>query len=1272
MEHTSIVTAEDLSRYADRNDSRGVIPELVYLLVRQAMTHGDDCRIPYGDSVNQSGLDGHVVCATGFFQFVPQGRSYWEIGTGREPQDKATRDFRKRTKQLSEDERQNVTFVFVTPRSSGHEGWEEAKQRQWINKRKNSRWKDIRIIDGVKLADWLRECPSIARWLAVKMGVTVSSEGMTTPLEHWQSILNSGDKKDPPLPPELFTITRENACNELQKLFSGETKRVLLSAESKDDVNDFVAAYIATLGEEHPYARRCLFISDPNAWRSVSESRRSHVFVADPKLEMESAQMDLQTVATDHEHGVIIPLYGAVFHGNHEIIHLRSPSQYKIEETLRAANFPDIRARELAAIGDGRLSALRRHFLGLGDIPSYATWGTAGQLAKLGLFGQWSEKNDADIEALRQILGNDLGEWKDKLYDLTLQPDTPLTQLDGKWRIVPRGEAWNALGNRLSDEDLDRFQEIALLVLGERDPKFDLPKEERYAANVLGKELKYSARLRKGIAETLALMGSRAEKLEQCSHGKAEAIAAHVVRNLLHEAGWERWAGLDPLMPLLAEAAPKEFLEAVEAALKAPKNTLFREVFDQEGRALFGGENYITGLLWGLECLAWSPDYLSRVAVILADLASIDPGGWYSNRPAQSLADIFLPWHLQTTAPFDRRKAAIQAILKKQPNVGWKLLLSLLPDSFGSTSGCYRPVWRREFILSDWEESVLISDYWAQIHMLAELAVEIACSNVERLMELTDRLSDLPQETQEEILNIFSSAHIIQLPESERVIVWEKLNGFVRRHRKFRDAKWALPVESVIKIEDIAKKIMPSNLMLQYRYLFSKNDYDLVDEKGSDEEQWKRLSEKRQAALSEIMGSGDLARCMDFAREVAIPYKVGQTLGEIADKRIESEILPSQLNTEDELLKRVVAGFIWGRFRERGIPWVDHILEQHWNPQQCAQFLLLLPFQQEIWERALSYLETSHEELYWKHVDAQVGVWTWNDRVVIDKLITYGRAGAAVMCIAYTMDDEINFDPALATHALMAVFENPQEVQSLERYHVIDLIKHLQSSISVDMDALYQIEWNFLPWFDKFAGEAPVALEKRMASDPTFFAEMIKLAFRSKNDTDDSVEKQDEQKRFLAERAYMLLNNWRHCPGVQEDGSLNEEAFRAWITKARRITEETGHGEITQIEIGKVLTYAPQDPNGLWIHKAVAAVLDEGATGRMRFNFMLALKNQRGVHSFSHGAQERILAQGYREKAEALEMEGFIYFATMMRELADQYDKDAEFDEHRDPFEEYS
>lgn len=1265
MEYTKIITAEDLSRYANSYISRGVIPELVYHLVRQSISEGDVCRIPYGDSINQQGLDGAVECTYNDLSFVPEGRSYWEIGTGVGSKKKATDDLIKRTGQVAESVRRNTSFVFVTPRSSG--SWEEA----WLAEHAEDGWKEIHIVDGIKLADWLREFPAIALWLATKMGIIPKESGITTPMEYWKENFCRGQDAAPLLPPSLYTATRENACRALEEVFTGKQQCLFICPESEDDVNDFVAAYFASSKDEKikKYANQCLFISEPEAWKSIAGLRKPHILVAGTELDLDSERQDLRVFAENRGHRLVIPLFGSLSDPNAKVVKLPSPTQYQIEEILRNEKFSDIRARELAQIGNRRLSALRRYILG-GAVPRYAKWDCADDIARVNLLGRWSDKNPADVQVLENVLGIEGREGLGKLRSILSRADTPLAQVDGKWRIVPRGEAWNALGNRLSDEDLDRFQEIALLVLGERDPKFDLPKEERYAASVLGKELKYSARLRKGIAETLALLGSRPKALKQCPHGKAQTVAAYVVRNLLHDGDWERWAGLGALMPLLAEAAPKEFLEAVEEALGDLENTPFRAIFMQEGDGLFGG-NYMTGLLWGLECLAWSPDYLSRVAVILADLASIDPGGRYSNRPAQSLADIFLPWHIQTMASLDQRKSAIKVVLKEQPNVGWKLLLSLLPHSLGSTSGCYRPVWR-PFIPSDWEEGVLVNEYWAQIHMLAELAVEMACSDVERLLELTDRLSDLPQKTQEEILKHFASEHIIRLPLSERVIVWEKMNSLVRHHRKFRDAQWALPEESLVKIEKIAKSMTPTNPLLQYRYLFSADEYDLYEEQRNYEEQRKCLSEKRQAALSEIMANGDFARCMDFAREVAIPYKVGQTLGEIADKRIESEILPSQLNTEDELLKRVVAGFIWGRFRERGIPWVDHILEQHWNHQQCAQFLLLLPFQQEIWERAISYLETSHEELYWKHVRVQVGVWTWNDRVVIDKLITYGRAGAAVMCIAYTMDDEIHFDPALATHALMATFENHQEVQSLERYHVIDLIKHLQSSISVDMDALYQIEWNFLPWFDKFAGEAPIALEKRMASDPTFFAEMIKLAFRSKNDTDDSVEKQDEQKRFLAERAYMLLNNWRHCPGVQEDGSLNEEAFRAWITEACRITKESGHSEITQIEIGMVLIYAPQDPNGLWIHKAVAAVLDEGAMGRMRFNFMLALKNQRGVHSFSHGAQERILAQGYREKAEALDLAGFTRLATTMRELADQYDADAERDERRDPFEDYS
>jgi len=96
------------------------------------------------------------------------------------------------------------------------------------------------------------------------------------------------------------------------------------------------------------------------------------------------------------------------------------------------------------------------------------------------------------------------------------------------------------------------------------------------------------------------------------------------------------------LIPLLAEAAPDEFLDAVESALKNLDESPFHQVFDQEGSGGIGGWNYITGLLWALETLAWHSDYLTRIILVLGELSSIDPGGNWANRPSNSLAILIL------------------------------------------------------------------------------------------------------------------------------------------------------------------------------------------------------------------------------------------------------------------------------------------------------------------------------------------------------------------------------------------------------------------------------------------------------------------------------------------------------------------------------------------------------------------------------------------------------------------------------------------------------
>ena len=1264
MDHTHIVQSRDLSRYADTRASQAVIPELVFHLVQQSVPDATECRIPYGDAVNQPGWDGLVESESGFLGYVPKGRSYWEIGTGTNPQSKANKDFKKRTKKLSDVERDNSSFIFVTPRSSGSGGWGEPEQTEWINKQNNQEWKRILIIDGVKLADWLREFPTLGRWMAKKVGITSSLSGIITPSEHWELILSQGDKKDPPLPPTLFTASRNNACDALEAAFKGESNRLLLFAESEHDVDDFVAAYLATQDEARAseFSNRCLFINEEDAWRSVVLARRSHVLVANPRLGLDSENQDLQTVATSRGHAVVIPLYGALSGGNPEIIKLRSPSRVRIENVLKDAGFSKIRARDLAGIGDGHISALRRHLHGLGTLPPYATWNNARQFAQAGLAGQWNGTNKADKEAMEILLGKDYGEWIETLRTNAIRSDSPLVKRNAKWKFVARGEAWNALGNRITDDDLDRLQQTAIMVLGERDPKFDLPKEERWAAGIHGKSLKHSDFLRKGLAETMALVGSRPEALSHCSVGKAETIAISIVRQLLHKASWDRWASLDSHLPLLAEATPNEFLKAVETALEDLDDTPFHEIFSQEG----SGGNYMVGLLWALESLAWNPHYLSWVAVILADIGSIDPGGNWGNRPENSLVNIFLPWHVQTTASFEKRHWAIKTVLEAQSTIGWKLLLALLPHNHGVTYGCHRPTWRDD-ILRDWKDGVSQREYWKQIKVFAKLAIEHAKEDAEKLSELITRLPDLPKTAQESFLSHLISEKLVKLSEAERFPFWEELQNLARRHRRFADAAWALPEEIVLKIEEAASSLTPIAPELKYQPLFSDRDSVLLEEKGSYVEQQKRVDKFRQDAVKTILEVGGLASVLTFAQNVSVPYEVGRALGIIATKELEDEILPSYLSAETETVNHVVAGFVWARYWELKWTWVDVVLEKGWSVKQKAAFLTLLPFKEEVWSRVFKHLGEQDEGLYWRDVKVHLYEPDCDLTIVINKLLEYERSANALQCVSRTVNDERRFDEALATRTLLAVLDTPLMIKQLDYYEVIELIKRLQESPDVDQETLFKIEWSFLPWLDQFSSGYPVTLESRLASDPAFFAEIIKLVFRSQNPEKEEAEP-DEQKQNLADRAYDLLVAWKRCPGTLDDGSFDVNAFNNWINEARRITKVTGHWSVAQIQIGHVLTHSCEDPNELWIHEAVASVLNGRDTEKMRSEFTSELFNQRGVYLHTAGTGERKLAQRNREKADALDAKGFSRFATAMRQFAEVYERQAIYEADFDPF----
>ena len=127
------------------------------------------------------------------------------------------------------------------------------------------------------------------------------------------------------------------------------------------------------------------------------------------------------------------------------------------------------------------------------------------------------------------------------------------------------------------------------------------------------------------MAESLALLGNKPGDLTDCSQDKAETIAVLGVRDNFRKADWVLWGSLNNFLPILAEAAPNEFLNAIENGLQQTSFP-FDELFSQEGHGITGG-NYLIGLLWALETLAWDEKFLVRVCVILGELVAHDPAG---------------------------------------------------------------------------------------------------------------------------------------------------------------------------------------------------------------------------------------------------------------------------------------------------------------------------------------------------------------------------------------------------------------------------------------------------------------------------------------------------------------------------------------------------------------------------------------------------------------------------------------------------------------------
>jgi hypothetical protein len=880
----------------------------------------------------------------------------------------------------------------------------------------------------------------------------------------------------------------------------------------------------------------------------------------------------------------------------------------------------------------------------------------ATELSIAQLVGSWNENRESDRAAIEQVSGEQYDTWVKKLREVLALPHSPLEYKEGVWSVKNRLELWRQMGGRVFDDHLDRLRICATNVLRETEPKFEMETEERYTAAIYGKVLQHSASIRKGIADSLALIGSHPEALTNCSASKLNSVATLTVREVFSEASWLLWGSLNRLLPVLAEAAPEEFLSAVERAVGESESP-FDALFSQEGSGLTGG-NYITGLLWGLEGLAWHPDYLSRVSVVLGELDSHDPGGNWSNRPANSLVDIFLPWLPHTTASVAKRKAAIQTLRRESPETAWKVLLKLLPNQTRSTSDTYKPQWR-EFIPSDWKKEVSPEDYWDQVEYYSECVVQIASADFNRLSELVEYIDHLTEATFEQAIKAFEQAKEGGLSVEQRYEVWEALTRIITKHRKYPDADWSLPEDYIGKLNSLAEILQPESPEKLYIRLFSNRNYELYDEVGNWEQQSKNLEEHREKAIQELRQALGFEGVLNFSLTVESPRLVGYTLGKVVgggEEKNEKAVIKNAIESCDNKLEQFIAGYVRERYQIVGDNFLLRLDVIKWEKSVVAKLLTYLLFNFKAW-KWVEELLGDEDALYWSQVAVEPYLDKENMYYVIKKLLAHDRPVAAIECLYMLLYNQYELDVEYTVKALISATSSAEPLNSMDTYYLTEIIKYLQSRDDVSDENLFRVEWAYLPLL-KYSREAtPAYLEYKLASEPEFFCQVIKLIFRSKHE--EAPKDYSESDRKVATNAYTLLHNWRIPPGMVKGGDFYGDRFTDWLDEMIKSCEESGHLEVALSQLGNVLIHTPSDPGGLWIHHSVAEALNRKDLDALRNGYRVGLFNSRGVHRVDPtGKPEKQLAEKYRQRAEDVEENSFQRLSMTLRQLAESYEQD--------------
>ena len=1201
------ITSTDLKNWAFTRDSQQYLPSLLRRLI---INHIGFDNIKYivisgGDSIWKPGVDGKILTSVDSILGEKDKTYMVECGQSKDGVQKFKDDLAKRTKELNGVKQKNSVFVFVTTLRVEHP--DQVLQKVKKSVPDSHLWADIKLFDADNIETWLDHDFATFAWLADLMGKPTN--GLKDFNYHWKEWINSTEI---PIDEDIILARSNNYQDEIDNFLRSESGVFhIKSASRKESLLFFMSAVQKSSFKEDKIdaiKSKIVTVQNVDTWNRLVEYKESKKLILVPLFGIPE---NLGYLVNDGFQ-IFIPMSENDGMGTEPNMVYIEPFNvdilYSVLETK--LNSYEKTNRVIKKLGhSGSLLHLQR-LLERKDVshpaPIWATRDNWEFLLLAAMVGSWCGSNNQDRIFISKVFGKSYEEIEKKLSFHIKTEEAPIKRIGDKWEICFPELIIDYLGGYMTKEFFEKYLSETKVVLSKVNSKYNSTGINRLMVSYDYKTMEntyYSEQLVYGIARGYAAIANYENRFAYLSDVKAKI--QRNIADVLSEKDWKLWATLNRVMPLLAEAGQEVFINIINNILDT-QSQLIKDLYTKGENNGFLGECLYSGLLWGLEALAWFDTYFVQVTNILVKMDKLKTMDLrYGNSAFDSLNRIFCSWSSNTLVSLGKRRDCIMHLLKdnKYDDVMFRLLYSLLPTNRMITQPTNRP----EFIELEDPGAPISSAVWQFNNFVFDCTLNLLDETKERWDKITRYITFMDLDWFNKFVTKISGINWDAVDNDFKKSVYQNLIYWMDFSKKFTEGdKWFVDEKSK-KISKIIQIINLDNPIDKNIQLFSRRcvwDYKNMNDEKSPE---------LQKAIQDIIDSNGIEGLIDFAKQIEAVEVFGQEVGLMGLELSDATELLNSPDKNNSSVARFLSIFFAVQVNIGGIDFIKATFKDSWSLDYKRLLICAVKGNEEFWK----WLEGKDlEEYYWQN---RFNVFPTTDteyEFIVNKLKQYNNYMALItlFCMQLHQNKKYRVKTEDVIDALIKPINNNEEtLNNMDQYHIQRLLEFLQKQPDTDDQTMFQLEIMYFDLFDEYHGLQPIYIYKKLRSDPAFFVEILSLMFLKTSDLENKTEQEQKWLKnaatiankldFRLEKSYIFSN---------------KEEVETWIKQVTDLLDNLGDRELARLgvrKIGAMLANCPVDPNdGVWPVQYIRDVLEEICNQDIIAGINIAKHNALGFH----------------------------------------------------------